>query len=448
MAAFLRPAALLASLASTVLPLCSADSPVPIPFEPHLTCEVYKLTHEFASVIQPKLTTTQSRAVYDALQLGSANCTKGYLAIPPPRSQNPEPAPRTTGYSHAAGSIYVDASKGSDAAAGTESAPLKTVEAALAKARKGGSPSSAATIVLRGGTYYLKETMALTAADSGLTIESYSGEVAEVSGAHPLANLEWKAVNVTAHHKTPVTMTTLPDTNLVEGCAVLGSKTGRCPFHGLTATAAACAAACAAESACAAYTWHSPHQSASNKAWDNQCYLVPKGVAPTTVNQPEHTSGKKTGGEESFVNIYSATLPKTALPLGDMTGLRVDGKRAIRARWPNGDPEYQLFPDGWAADEGWVAPKKFPQTENIQVNSPNRSTLGPCESKKTPFLSQMSQMRNRSILPRQARDKHRESTQKASGVVLQASMATATTLRGWAEPARATASSRRLATGA
>ena len=239
----IRSAALLAPLA---VALCSADSPVPIAFEPQLTCEVYKLTHEFASIVQPKLTATQSRAVYDALQLGSANCTKGYRAVPPPHSLNPDPAPRTVGYSHAAGSIYVDAAKGSDSAAGTESAPLKTVEAALAKSRHG-SPSPA-SIVLRGGTYYLKETIALTAADSGLTIESYSGETAELSGAHPLTSLEWKSVNVSAHHKTPVSMSTLPDTNLVSSCASLGSKTGRCPFYGVTDTAAACAAACAAAS--------------------------------------------------------------------------------------------------------------------------------------------------------------------------------------------------------
>ena len=42
-----------------------------------------------------------------------------------------------------------------------------------------------------------------------------------------------------------------------------------------------------------------------------------------------------------------------------------------------GDPEYQLFPDGWEAKAAWAKPKTFPQTENIQVNSPNRSTLGP-----------------------------------------------------------------------
>ncbi len=256
------------------LAAAGADSPIPMEIgSPELRCAVYKLAHEFASVVQPKITATQSRAVYDALQLD--NCSKTERA---PLHSLPEPAPaaRTAG-PHAAGSIYVDAAKGSDSAAGSLSAPLKTIEAAHAKTRL--QSGSASTIVLRGGTYYLKETLALTAQDSGLTIESYTGEVAEVSGAHPLGKLAW-----TAHNTS--------------------------------------------------------------------------------------------GGQ----NVYSAKLPKSALPSGDMTGLRVDGKRGIRARWPNGDPEYQLFPDGWVADNGWQKPKTFPQTENIEVMSPNRSTEGPCAS--------------------------------------------------------------------
>eukprot|EP01052_Picozoa_sp_SAG31_P025550 SAG31_NODE_2245_length_6101_cov_1.381539_4_plen_180_part_00 len=53
----------------------------------------------------------------------------------------------------------------------------------------------------------------------------------------------------------------------------------------------------------------------------------------------------------------------------------------VRARWPNGDPEYQLFPSGWVADsKGWQKPKTFPQTENIEVSAPNRSSEGPCAS--------------------------------------------------------------------
>ena len=263
-------------VAAAGLAAAGADSPIPMEIgSPELRCAVYKLAHEFASVVQPKITATQSRAVYDALQLD--NCSKTERA-PLPRASLPEPAPaaRTAG-PHAAGSIYVDAAKGSDSAAGSLSAPLKTIEAAHAKARQ--QSGSASTIVLRGGTYYLKETLALTAQDSGLTIESYTGEVAEVSGAHPLGKLAW-----TAHNTS--------------------------------------------------------------------------------------------GGQ----NVYSAKLPSSALPSGDMTGLRVDGKRGIRARWPNGDPEYQLFPDGWVADNGWQKPKTFPQTENIEVMSPNRSTEGPCAS--------------------------------------------------------------------
>ena len=130
--------------------------------------------------------------MWDALQMDEKNCTAGSRA-PAPRSELPEPAPRPV-LQHAAASIFVDAAMGSDTAAGSKTAPLKTVEAAVAKARKAaGAPS---TIVLRGGTYYLKDTLALTAADSGLTVESYTGEVAELSGAHLLTALDWKPVNV------------------------------------------------------------------------------------------------------------------------------------------------------------------------------------------------------------------------------------------------------------
>jgi hypothetical protein len=34
------------------IPTVTADSPRPIAFEPQLECEVYKLAHEFAAVVQ------------------------------------------------------------------------------------------------------------------------------------------------------------------------------------------------------------------------------------------------------------------------------------------------------------------------------------------------------------------------------------------------------------
>ena len=198
-------------------------------------------------------------------------------ARPLPRASLPEPAPaeRTAG-PHAAGSIYVDAAKGSDSAAGSLGAPLKTIEAAHAKTRQRvrlGHDCAARRHILPQGD------VALTAQDSGLTIESYTGEVAEVSGAHPLGKLAW-----TAHNTS--------------------------------------------------------------------------------------------GGQ----NVYSAKLPSSALPSGDMTGLRVDGKRGIRARWPNGDPEYQLFPDGWVADNGWQKPKPSRRLRTSRSCRRTAQPEGPCAS--------------------------------------------------------------------
>lgn len=58
-------------------------------------------------------------------------------------------------------------------------------------------------------------------------------------------------------------------------------------------------------------------------------------LSPYTITH--HVSGIKTVTPPS--NIYVAR--GVGVPEG-MTGLRVNGKRAIRARWPNGDPEYQV----------------------------------------------------------------------------------------------------------
>ena len=87
-------------------------------------------------------------------------------------------------------------------------------------------------------------------------------------------------------------------------------------------------------------------------------------------------------GQDSH-NIWSTNL-NTVLPSGmhTFTGLRYNGKRAIRARWPNGDPETQLFPDGWsAATVKWLPPQTFSiPAESIVVATPNRSQEGPCTS--------------------------------------------------------------------
>ena len=157
--------------------------------------------------------------------------------------------------------IYVSPG-GNDSAPGTASAPLKTIQTAVLRARKSDSPS---TIFLGAGTYYLDtknqgQGIVLEPEDSGLTISAEKGEEAILSGGIELSNLHW----------TP---------------------------------------------------------SASN----------PK--------------------------VYTTTLTSVQtglIPPQGVTSLRVNGLRATRARYPNANPEIDLFPKGYVTDETDWAPPVYP----------------------------------------------------------------------------------------
>eukprot|EP01050_Picozoa_sp_SAG11_P003986 SAG11_NODE_242_length_11757_cov_9.613999_2_plen_310_part_00 len=80
----------------------------------------------------------------------------------------------------------MDWTRGSDSNRGTLASPLKTIQAAVNMAA--GQPS--AVVNLRGGTHYVSAPVQVSAANSGLTIQNFNGEVAIVSGAVPL-HLNW-----------------------------------------------------------------------------------------------------------------------------------------------------------------------------------------------------------------------------------------------------------------
>ena len=103
--------------------------------------------------------------------------------------------------------VFADANNGSDSAGdGTIAKPYKSAERALEAVRAsrngsssgggggGGGGGSTATINLRAGVYFLASPLALTAADSGLTVQTYPGDdaTAWLSGSTPLARVVWK----------------------------------------------------------------------------------------------------------------------------------------------------------------------------------------------------------------------------------------------------------------
>ena len=70
---------------------------------------------------------------------------------------------------------------GDDSNAGTEEKPLRSLAAAQKAARKL-SATHTVTVVLRGGTYYLSESLVLGPQDSGITYAACPGEIPVLSG--------------------------------------------------------------------------------------------------------------------------------------------------------------------------------------------------------------------------------------------------------------------------
>jgi hypothetical protein len=342
-----------------------------------LQCSVYALAYEFGLSVQPNMTAAQKLALSDALVPPLSNCTAPTsLQIV---NNRPSPRPQLSRAAIAdAPEFFVDAEHGSDANAGTVIAPLRTIAAAQTLSRTRAS-AKGATITLREGVYYLSATLALTALDSGLTLRSYAGELAEISGAAPLdaARLKWQPYDTSS---TAPSMSLLQSMNLVAK-ATLGANNSDVDYAGKTRDAAACSALCFADASCDAFTWHDTAQPTGSTQWERMCYFVNRGKAFARNAQTHHVSGVKTRAEMRNVWVARGAVPSA---LRDADGLRVNGQRAIRARWPNGDPEYQLYPEGWVPLSAGVtyaaAAAREHAPEDVVVTSPNRSDEGPCSS--------------------------------------------------------------------
>jgi hypothetical protein len=109
--------------------------------------------------------------------------------------------------SASAGPTFYVAPGGNDAWSGSRlspnaarsDGPFATVPRALQAARASKSNATAgrtasATILLRGGVYFLSEPIVLTPADSGLTLSAYKTEKPVLSGGRPVTG--WKAVTI------------------------------------------------------------------------------------------------------------------------------------------------------------------------------------------------------------------------------------------------------------
>lgn len=285
-------------------------------------CPMRELALNFAAAYNPALTAAHLQDIADALD-GASEKTPGCNVTVPPALLSERAGPRFRPFplpAASAGTFYVSPS-GSDSAAGSVSAPFKTLPRALAATRSSGGGGS---IVLRGGTHFLSAPLVLDGRDSGLTMQAYSGEAAWLSRGVPLAGLTWTSLNP---HPANASSWAGPfvGQNAVYGC-VPGSS---CVLLGTTPDAAACQALCATRADCDVYTWHDPTQS----GFANDCIMrLPNDNTWAPTPQEGHTSGYRI----VTPNIWVADVSSLSATLPLIAGLRSpDGSRMIRARYPN-----------------------------------------------------------------------------------------------------------------
>ena len=305
-----------------------------------LECALHQLAYK---VGVPKLP-SNAAALADALLLGTPNCSKPALVVETPLH------PRLSsfvGERSAFQNLYV-ATNGVDAAgAGTLAKPFKTIGYAVVASRKL-APASPRTIAVRGGHYYLSATIALDHRDSGLTIAGYNKERVVLHGSQSLAALKWSPA-----------ASPFPKGVMVAPLAALTRSAGaetppQCGFENNTdmrgndlphgtheeiASVGACCELCANTSGCNAFTYRCAGCEAH---YPQTCWLKTSAAGARPYAGNSHVSGTMGKPPSPGPPAPSPSPPPThvwGLPPSKGNQFFVSGRRMVRARFPNGDPQ-------------------------------------------------------------------------------------------------------------
>ena len=302
----------------------------------------------------------QIQTAFDALQLGvacnvSQNLVKKYV----PDSLKYKAATIKDNWETGTDvSVYVDPEEGNDDNPGTSSQPVKTIEAAVRVFRhKKRSKSDQGLISLRPGTYFLTKTINLTAEDSNLVICGDGHENTFVSGGKQYT-FDWKTY---VKKMGPLER----DINAISDTVyIAGSSNTQAKFIGKMMNTSDCQTACEQDPSCFAFTWFDD----SFRDFSNMCYSRADGLwVPTHVNGT--TSGRK-------LNVIVADLSdQDPTPF---TTLFFNGRRAVRARYPDGNPEtmglHTILTGYVSSAVKWLpAPNTTTSPVKILVQSPQRN---------------------------------------------------------------------------
>ena len=191
----------LAAAAASLLATSTIAQPPPLPppsadvaaAKAWWDCAMRREALALAADLQPFRTQSELQSIADALAGAPEVPTQcRNLSVPRPAAA----AATAASVADAPGAygckswLYISSINGSDSAPGTQTLPLRTLSKGVAAMRtSAGAPHRC--LLLRGGTFFLKETVVLDAASSGLTIAAVPGERVVISGGEPLRGSSW-----------------------------------------------------------------------------------------------------------------------------------------------------------------------------------------------------------------------------------------------------------------
>ena len=358
-------------VSSHLLFACDAQAPPfsslvgPLGAASELDCALRNLTWEYGQQLgsQPGASLAMLppfQSLFDALRL-DIDCG----ILPPKGLAQSTHAPYIQPALAAAATYYADPVHGNDGNNGTEAFPFLTVNRAVVASRAGPAPAS---IFLRQGTFFLPATLNILPIDSGLSIAAYPNESETLSGGMPLLGLNWS--RTPAPPSPPMTAPIVGSILAWNGSDCVTSpgatRPGVCvPLGSGTPDAAACAVLCLTSPSCTGYTWHD----ATTGTWHEWCYARVDGF-----RESDGRAGHESAWRVEPVAIWTATV---APGVASFDQLFIGAVRAVRARWPNANPEEDIAPTGYATAAGWLPPAQFPPPVEAHVSDPNRSSYDP-----------------------------------------------------------------------
>ena len=247
--------------------------------------------------------------------------------------------------------IFVDILRGSDSGNGSMDEPVRSVQRAVEIFRGNYAPLPT-VIYLRRGTYYLTEPLKFGAEDSNLSIMGWDNDVV-ISGGK-LYTFEWKEFVKKIREVSGV--------SVVRNDEIDDAMTNDIIGMGQFESQKSCADICYHNDKCTSYTYFLEGK------YSQHCFIRTDGHwYPQMTDKKFSISGKK-------VTIHVADL--SGQELNDFGTLFINGRRAVHARYPDGNPEtmgLHTNPSGYYTKaENWLPPHNKEPGKALNITQPNR----------------------------------------------------------------------------